>query len=94
MLILVSLFILNKWAFLKSSCAGCAVSGLTPDARTMIERARTEALVSFKYIATSRGGIKADVLPYVELLVYVQRADEGRVSDKGRLQPCHAVRRG
>ena len=25
--------------------AGCAVSGLTPDARTMIERARVEALV-------------------------------------------------
>jgi 20S proteasome alpha/beta subunit len=47
------------------SCLGCAVSGLTPDARTMIERARTEALVSFSELVNTAWLANSFRLPFV-----------------------------
>jgi hypothetical protein len=66
-----------------SHLSACAMSGLTPDARTMIERARVEAQVSTRFPVLK-----------LELLVYIQRANEGRECDKRCVQLGHAVWRG
>ena len=71
--------------------AACAMSGLIADARTLIDRARVEAQVTFPFPFFNRN-MTSQFFVSLEPLVYVWREDECWVGDAIGQQPCPRIR--